>query len=73
MHTFEGEKGTKFHYNSDFSGDVIIVPPPTDEEGVNVPGTDILEFVGYCFVRGNLAAQLDDMNYEDLLHLPPWR
>ncbi len=65
MHTFRGNGGTTFNYNSDFSGEVII----NDINGndVKVEGSDILEFVALCYVQGKKIERLEQADYEELL------
>ena len=49
-HIFEGNAGTKFHFNSDLSGQITIQSPeahdliPLPEEGINIPASDLYEF-----------------------------
>jgi len=65
MHTFRGNKGATFNYNSDFSGEVVI----NDVNGndVKVEGSDILEFVALCYVQGKKIERLEQADYEELL------
>jgi hypothetical protein len=65
MITFKGHKGIIFNYNSDFSGDVIIKDTNNDE--VKVEGSDILEFVAFCYVQGKKIEMLEQAAYEELL------
>ena len=44
-HTYEGNAGTLFHFNSDHSGLITIETP---EGGVKVPAKDIYEFLINC-------------------------
>lgn len=44
MHSYHGKKGTVFHYNSDFSGNSIII---YDDKEIEIPSSDILELVAY--------------------------
>jgi len=59
MHTFKGDKGNVFIYNSDFSGEVIVQDIAGNE--VKIDGSDILDFVAYCFVLGGKIEKLDDL------------
>jgi hypothetical protein len=65
MHTCTGSQGTKFHYNSDFSGDVIVV----DKDGHEfyIPGKDILEFVAYGYVLKEKMHQIETMGWREML------
>lgn len=65
MHTFKGNEGATFNYNSDFSGEVII----NDINGndVKVEGSDILEFIALCYVQGKKIERLEQADYEELL------
>ena len=65
MHSYTGSQGTKFHYNPDFSGDVVVV----DKDGHEfcIPGKDILEFVAYGYVLGEKISQIETMDWQELL------
>lgn len=65
MHTFEGNEGTTFNYNSDLSGEVIIKDVNNNE--VKVEGSDILEFIAFCYVQGKKIERLEQADYEELL------
>ena len=65
MHTFKGHKGTIFNYNSDFSGEIII--KDADNNEIKVEGSDILEFVAFCYVQGKKIERLEQAAYEELL------
>ncbi len=65
MHTFKGNEGATFNYNSDFSGDVIIKDINNNE--VKVEGSDILEFVALCYVQGKKIERLEQADYKELL------
>ena len=56
---------TIFNYNSDLSGDVILINKDTKAEFV-VPGKDILKFVAN-YVRDKKIATIEDMNTEEIL------
>ena len=59
------ESKTIFNYNSDLSGDVILINKDTKAEFV-VPGKDILDFVAN-YVRDKKIATIEDMNTEEIL------
>jgi len=65
MHTYEGET-TIFHYNSDFSGDVLI------RVGINtkikVKAKDLLKFIAYCYVASKKRETIENMGYKELLN-----
>ena len=42
MHSFQGKK-VSFHFNGDYSGDIIITKKNTEEEFV-IPSSDMLTF-----------------------------
>lgn len=65
MHTFKGNEGTIFNYNSDFSGDIII--RDVNNNDVKVEGSDILEFVALCYVQSKKIERLEQADYEELL------
>jgi hypothetical protein len=48
MHTFEGEK-TRFHFDSDFLSDLIIVNKENGEE-IRINAEDILKLVLYEYI-----------------------
>ena len=70
MHTFVGKK-TRIHYNSDMSGDCIIMNEET-KESVKVSCEDILDFVA-DYVRFQkiykLEQKLEQMKTKDILGL----
>ena len=41
-HTFESNAGTRFHFNSDLSGEITIQSP---EGGLKIPAVDLLELL----------------------------
>ena len=47
MHTYNSEKETRFHYDLDFSGDIIIF---RNGKEIRVPASDILEFITQEYV-----------------------
>ncbi len=65
MHTFRGKKGSIFNYNSDFSGNIII--QDVNDCEVKVDGTDILEFVAFCYIQNKKIQKIEDATYEELL------
>lgn len=65
MHTFKGDKGAVFIYNSDLSGDVIVQDIAGNE--VKIDGSDILDFVAYCFVLRNRIEKLEQADSRELL------
>ena len=60
MHTFQGQQGTVFNYNSDMSGDVIIISGNDVSKKFNIPAFDILEFVAEI-IRRRRISKLEDM------------
>lgn len=65
MHTLNAPKGTRFHYNSDLSGNVIVMTP---EGEFHVPGDDLLAFVA-DYVREERIARLEQASAAELLGL----
>lgn len=47
MRTLQTRDGTRFHYNSDFSGDVVV---DVDGAEFRVPGEALLELVARAYV-----------------------
>ncbi len=64
MHTLTTARGTTFHYNSDLSGDVIIVSPGYMD--TTVPAICLLEFVA-DYVRGEKIAALEQATTRQIL------
>lgn len=68
MHTYnykdENGKEIYFHYNGDFSGDVVI---NSDNKELEIPAKAILEFIAYSYVLGKKIENLEEMDYEELL------
>ena len=62
-HTFE-TKGVIFIFNSDFSGDVLIV---SHELRLSVPAEAILEFVAEKYIKRELLGQIEDAEWEEIL------
>ena len=61
MHSSKINK-TQFHYNSDMSGEVIIM---VNDQEVRVEGNDLIEFV-LDRLRDEKIGQLEDMETDDL-------
>lgn len=53
MHTFVGARGTMFHFNGDFSGDVLI-------DGKPVPVIDLIALVARHYVIPRRISALED-------------
>jgi hypothetical protein len=62
-HTFEGKK-TRFHFNSDFSGDVTIM---SGDKEIDVLALDVVDFVIEEFVKSTLITILEDVDLRKLL------
>ena len=67
MHTFMTDN-VIFHYNSDFSGNVIV----TDKKSLlgdtmEIPAQDFLKFVADAYVRPKLITCIEQTPAEDLL------
>lgn len=58
MRTFQAEDGTLFHYNADFSGDVIVA---TGGAEFRVHGDSLLELVARAFVAPARIRLLEDL------------
>jgi hypothetical protein len=67
MHSFGANKGTIFHFNSDFSGNVIIRDNVEEGKEIEIPGEDILEFVAYCYVQNKKIGKLENATVDELL------
>jgi len=65
MHNYKGSNGTNFNFNSDFSGEVIIITK--EGKQFEIPGKDILEFVAYSYIMPNKISKIEDMEYKELL------
>ena len=69
MHTFVG-KGSRIHYNSDISGDLII---QVNDERLEVPGEDIVRFVFERVISGEISRleslqdRSDDMSIDEMM------
>jgi len=66
MHTYRGNKGTIFNFNSDFSGEIIIKDKSGNE--ITISGNDIIEFVAYCYVLPKKIEKLEQSSSEELLN-----
>lgn len=64
MHTYAAAHDTVFHYNSDFSGEVILQRQGTT---LQIPATDLLDFVAYCYVMQQRIAHIEQMDRDALL------
>jgi len=64
MHSFHGTN-YNFHYNGDYSGEVIIQDKITGEQ-IRVESEDIFEFVA-GYVRSKRISEIEDMEWKDLL------
>ena len=65
MHTFEGTTGTKFKYNLDFSGNILITNSCGEE--VEIPCIDFLEAIGE-FVRREKIKRIEKATVIELLY-----
>ena len=63
MHLFQGEKDTNFHYNSDLSGDVIII---SGGEEITIAGSDILGLIAE-FIREQEIEKIEQMTVNELI------
>lgn len=65
-YTYKDKEGKEiyFHYNGDFSGDIII---NSDNKELEIPAEAILELVAYCYVLGKKIERLENMNDKELL------
>lgn len=64
MHTYEID-GILFHYNSDMSGNVLIVNKNSKEE-LEVNGEAILSFIAN-YIRDRKVSRLDNMTTKEIL------
>jgi len=72
MPTHICDSGTRFHYNSDLSGDVLVQvgrAGVTTHHPVAIPGHDLLAFVAE-YVRRRKINQWEDASTAELLGLP---
>jgi hypothetical protein len=65
MHSYEAPDGTKFHHNSDFSGNAIVVLKSGDK--MEVPCQAILAFVADQYVRPEKIDEVEQMGITELL------
>ncbi len=64
MHTYESGT-TRFHFNSDLSGDVEIINTKTDQH-LTVPGDDLLAFVANYVINAKIT-ELESMEPLEVL------
>ena len=64
MHAFETEK-CRIHYNSDVSGNCIIVNKE-DESSIEIPAEDILDFTAHI-VKSIRTGKIINMSTNDIL------
>jgi len=67
MHTFRTKNGTRFSYNSDLSGDIIVTPHESRAVFV-VRGDDMQEFIKN-YLKEAVSRQVDNMNFDDSLEV----
>lgn len=67
MHTYVGPNGSRFHYNSDFSGNICVVSPGGDES--QIPGDDLIAFVTECRMRTRLQGWIEDLEPHEVRSL----
>lgn len=66
MHSYiSKDKTVTFHYNADFSGNVIMFK--SGGESIEVSGESLLQFVAYCYVIPKRISIIEDMDYLDAL------
>ena len=68
MHTYVSDNGTVFNFNSDMSGQVIIVRSTGSEE-FRISVEDLIEFVAFNVILSNKIQKLENMDWEDLVNL----
>ena len=68
MHTYVSDNGTVFNFNSDMSGQVIIVRSTGSEE-FRISVEDLIEFVAFNVILPNKIQKLENMDWEDLVNL----
>ena len=66
MHTFNGKK-TRIHFNSDMSGDCIVINTDTEQK-VEIPCEDIISFVAE-YVRSERIGKIEQMGTDEILGL----
>ena len=67
MHTYSAADGTRFHYNSDLSGEIIVAVYGYAE--VRIPSHDLLAFVAE-WIRMQRISLLEDASPAEILGLP---
>jgi len=65
-HSYESSNGTKFAFNSDFSGNISIFRP--DGEAFEVDGDDIIELVLERHFKAELISIIGDINIAGALY-----
>ena len=65
MHAYQATE-TTFHYNSDFSGEVVAINKLTGKES-RLHGEDILRFVALCYVAQRKIEQIEKADWCELL------
>lgn len=65
MRTFNGSN-CHIHYNSDLSGEVIIISE--NEDTVAIHGEDMLDFIAE-FIRQKKLSKIEEMSNDELLSL----
>jgi len=68
MHTYIAARNTIFHYNSDFSGD-ILVHVDGYEEPYQIPAQALLEFVFETFVKNTLVGRIEEMSLGEAIDI----
>jgi hypothetical protein len=65
MHSYRAKDGSAFHFNSDFSGDIIVYAP--NGEMVEIPAQDILDFVAQEYVLPARIRELEQTKTDEIL------
>lgn len=65
MHTFEGDGGTRIHFNGGGDGTAVVHSPLGPDEGVEVPCQDLVDFVAEL-VRRERISRLEGMTSREL-------
>lgn len=69
MHSLDGSFGTTFHFNSDLSGDVRIIPHNwrgKETPETHIPGRDILDLVAH-YVTNERISKLKQADTAEIL------
>jgi len=70
MHTFVTQSAERFHYNSDYSGLIVIVAPDKEDKkiqrSVEIPMSSLIEFVG-SYKLDKLKQEIEHINYKDFV------